>query len=77
MASPITELEFYDHEREFAAEVLARMLFIINPEVDEAQAREIIEEYLEGGGLTIQGAAQLALIIRHDTIFNPERDTVH
>lgn len=77
MASPITELEFYAHEKELAAEILARMLFVVNPAIDEDQAREIIEEYLEGGGLTIPGAAQLALIIRHDTIFNPERDTVH
>lgn len=77
MASPITELQFYDHERELAAEVLARMLFVVNPAIDEIQAKEIIEEYLEDGGLTLHGAAQLALIIRHDTIFNPDRDTVH
>ena len=65
-----------DKSKPFFAAMLARITYIVQPELDEDDAADIIEEFLKTEKLNVKSIHRLALMLR-TTGYNQDVDTLH
>lgn len=55
--------------------LLARFAYMMNQEIDEDEAAEIIEEFFERESLDVHNVHDLAIMVK-STAYNPKRDRI-
>lgn len=64
------------YEKDFFAAMLARYTYLINSQIDEDEATEIIFDFIKEQDLDVHNVHQLGLLVR-TAMFDPKKDTVH
>lgn len=73
----IGELIIHPEDYEIASMIIARLMAIANPELDEYEASEMLEEFLLQENMNLDNIMAWGVMIRAQCIFNPDLDTVH
>lgn len=66
------ELKLQRYEKDFFSHLLARFAYLMNPQVDEDEAVDIIRDFIREENLNVHNVHQLGMLVR-TTIFDPQR----
>jgi hypothetical protein len=67
-------LTLHPQEVELASMIIARMLYVANPAIDESEATDLIEEFLQETELDLGNSVELATAVVRMTTFDPKWD---
>ena len=70
------EIKFEGEQAAVMGSILARFAYMMNAELDEDEASDIIEEFLEKNSLDVRNVHELAMMVK-STAFDGRKDKVH